>query len=333
MFTPEVHPIQDPASGLDAWIVLDDTTLGPAAGGIRTFAYPDAEAARAEALRLARAMTYKCALAGLPAGGGKGVVRLHPGLDRPAAFRHLGAFVESLGGRYHCAGDLGTTAADLAALAEATQWVHTDTETLAEATGRGVLRAMEACVRLTGRPALSGLKVVVQGCGDMGAAVARAVRGAGARLCLADRIPERARALAEALGGEVVDAEACYDVEADVFAPCAVGGVLTHETVRRLRVFAVCGAANEVLAEAAVEAELLDRGILYVPDFVASAGAVISGLGRRLMERTDPGSLIDRIGETTTTLLQVARADGRLPSEVARRRAEARIARARARGG
>jgi leucine dehydrogenase len=161
---------RDAASGLEAILVIDDDTLGPAAGGVRTRSYPSLAEARADAAALARAMTIKCALAGLDAGGGKCVVLDHPGLDRPRAFAELGARIAELGGGFRTAGDLGTTDADLAAMASTCAWVHAGSD-LAGAVARGVVRCIEACAAVRGVP-VAGLAVAIQGCGAIGAAAA-----------------------------------------------------------------------------------------------------------------------------------------------------------------
>ena len=172
MFQPRHHRIEHDDCGLLAFVVIDDTSLGPATGGIRTQIYSSEDSALADARALARAMTYKCALAGLPAGGGKGVVRLTPELDRERGFERLGDFVESLGGKFLTAGDLGTTAADLHVMARRTAHVYTDEDGLSEAVGRGCVRAMQACatIRDPESDGLGGVRVAVQGCGPVGAA-------------------------------------------------------------------------------------------------------------------------------------------------------------------
>lgn len=313
--TAEVIELRDDAIGLRAFIVLDDETLGPAAGGVRTRAYADDAAALADARALARAMTIKCALAGLAAGGGKAVVLDHPGLDRTAAFRRLGDEIERLGGRFRTAGDLGTTAADLAAMGERTRYVHTDEPALAASVARGVL----ACARACAEPA--GLRVAVQGCGSIGAAVARAFAAAGARLAVADVAPGRAAALAGELDARVVPAAEIAFADADLLAPCAVGGVIDHAVAGELRARVVCGAANNILASPAAGERLRDRGIAFVPDPIASAGAVIAGIGRTVMGLDDPAPLIDQLGATARAVLDEAAATGATPTEVALARA------------
>jgi leucine dehydrogenase len=270
----------DPASGLRAFVVLDDLTLGPAAGGVRTRRYPSTEDALADAARLARAMTLKCALAGLDAGGGKAVVLDHPGLDRKQAFERLGRHVEELGGLLHTAGDLGTTAEDLAAMARRTRYVNTNGGSLLSAAARGLVGCLQACVAVHGEGSMRGLRVAIQGCGGIGAALARSLARLGARLLVSDVVPERAEALAGELGADSVDPELALLADVDVIAPCAGGGVITPEVANNLRAWAVCGGANNQLSGPEAARIMAARGVLHVPDIIASAGAVIEGSGR-----------------------------------------------------
>lgn len=320
----------DPDSGLRAVLVVDSLALGPAAGGIRTWRYPDFGAAVRDAVRLARAMTIKCAISGLDAGGGKAVVLDHPGLDRKRAFARLGQRVEELGGMFRTAGDLGTTAADLEAMARHCRYVHAEEGDLAAAVARGALRCVEACASVRGRE-LRGLRVAVQGCGAIGAALARALRDAGVEVVLADLDQELAESLASAIGARRVEPDEILTADVDIIAPCAVGGVLTLEVVRELRAWAVCGAANNILAEPSVAQALLEREVLHVPDVVASAGAVVDGIGRTVMSLEDRTPLIDALGDTARDLLAHSLETGRTTEELAIERALARVARARRR--
>lgn len=324
---------RDAASGLEAILVIDDVTLGPAAGGVRTRSYGSPEDALADAAALARAMTIKCALGGLAAGGGKCVVLDHAGLDRARAFRVLGERVAELGGLFRTAGDLGTTAADLAAMAAGCPWVHQDERGLADAVARGMLRCIEACAALRGASVaglpVAGLTVAVQGCGAIGAAVARALAAAGARLVVADLDAARARAVAIETGAAVVSPAEILAAPVDVLAPCALGGVIDDEVAGAVRAWAVCGAANNLLASPDAEDALLRRGVLVVPDVVASAGAVIEGIGYTVMLHPDRAPLIDALGATALRILEESRATGVRPSDIARRLARERIAAAR----
>lgn len=326
--------VTDAASGLDAVLVLDDRTLGPAAGGVRTRAYASGAAALADAGALARAMTIKCAVAGLDAGGGKCVVRDHPGLARAAAFARLGEAIEALGGAFRTAGDLGTTAADLAAIAARCRYVHADEADLAAAVARGLVGCVRACVADRdggGGASLAGLRVAVQGAGAIGATVARALVAAGADVRIADVDGARARAVADATGAAVIAPDAVLAADVDVVAPCAVGGVLDEPAVDALRAWAVCGAANNVVASPAAAARLVARGVRHVPDVVASAGAVIDGIGATVMglDAAARGALIDRLGDTARRVLDEARARRAPADEIVAELAWARIGRRR----
>ncbi len=333
---PRVLALAEPEVGLRALIVLDDVTLGPAAGGVRTRDYPDEVSALADAAALARAMTVKCALAGLAAGGGKAVLWPPPPALRSAAFERLGARIEELGGLFRTAGDLGTGAADLAAMARSTRFVHTEERALAGAVARGLVGCLRACVRVrdgAGAHDLAGLHVAVQGAGAIGAAVARALAAHGARLTLADIDAARVGALADELGARVVAPGALLATACDVLAPCAVGGVIGPTEAAAVRAFAICGAANNVLAGADIAALLAERGVLVVPDQLASAGAVIEGIADTVMglDATARLALIDQLGATAEEVLRAARSSGRSSHQVALERAHA-ILRAAAQG-
>lgn len=318
-------------SGLRAVLVLDDLTLGPAAGGVRTQPYPSVRDAIADAAQLARAMTIKCSLAGLDAGGGKVVVLDHPGLRRPHAFEQLGRRIDELGGIFMTGPDLGTSNDDLAAMARWSPFVHTGEGLFADAVARGLLRCIEACAAEHGAPSVEGLRVAVQGCGSIGAAAARMLTAAGMKLVVADVKRARALKLADEVGAEVCDPEDVLTSDVDIVAPCAVGGVLTSPKAEELRAWAVCGAANNVLAEPRVDEILMRRGILHVPDTIASAGAVIEGMGKSAMHLPDRKPLIDRLGQTAREVLRESRETRRTPTSVAEDRARRRIDEVKAR--
>jgi len=320
---------RDAASGLQAILVIDNVTLGPAAGGVRTRAYPTVSHALADAAALARAMTQKCALAGLAAGGAKCVVLDHPAFDRARGFHALGERIAELGGLFRTAGDLGTTPADLAAMASRCPWVHTDESGLAAAVAHGLLRCIEACAALRGVP-VAGLRIAVQGAGSIGAAVARRLSAAGASLIIADIDPARARAVADQTGATLADPAAILTAPVDLIAPCAVGGAIDAAIAPSIQAWAICGAANNLFASPDAEDALIARGILVVPDVVASAGAVIDGIGRTVMQLADRTPLIDALGATARRILDESRRTGARPSAIARQLATAQIAARRA---
>lgn len=317
--------LSDASSGLRAILVLDDLTLGPAAGGVRTRSYETVDDALREVAGLAAAMTVKCALAGLAAGGGKAVVMEHPAMNRAAAFEALGRYVEELKGLFRTAGDLGTSGADLAAMARQTQYVHAEEAPLVDAVGRGLLGCLRACAEARGRD-VAGLKVAVQGCGAIGAAVAEALVEAKCEVLVADVDAERASLLARRIGARVVDPAEILSSDVDVVSPCAIGGVLDERAVAELSCWAVCGAANNIVADDAAAQALHDRAILHVPDVIASAGAVADGIGRTVMGLEDRDPLIVGLGETAATVLRVSRSQDLPTPTVAKALARQRIA-------
>ncbi|MFT5357012.1 MAG: leucine dehydrogenase [Polyangiales bacterium] len=317
---------KDEASGLRAILCIDDLRLGPAAGGVRTWTYESTEAALADARRLSRAMSIKCALAGLNAGGGKTVVLAGHLEERERAFEILGERVEELQGLYRCAGDLGTSDTDLQAMARRTKYVHTNSTDLSASVARGALRCLEALVETRGRR-MKGLRVAVQGCGSIGTAVAQALAHDGAELFVADLDPERAQRCAAATGARVLPADAILLADVDVLVPCATGHVITEALARQTPAFGICGAANNVLATLHVAPILAERGIHHVPDVLASAGAVIDGIGETVMSLDMPAreALIDGLKTTTTLLLKRAVREGRTPEFLAWEMARERI--------
>lgn len=320
----------DVSSGLRAILVIDDTTLGPATGGVRTARYSSFDEALLDARELARAMTHKCALADLGAGGGKVVVLDHDGLDRERAFEALGAHIESLDGLFRTSGDYGTTQNDLRAMARKTRYVQSDELRLARAVGRGVARCIEAVQRFRGQPPrLEGTSVAIQGCGVIGAMVAEQLAEHRAELFVCDLVKERAEAVAEKTGAKVVDPKDILHVEADVFSPCAHGDWLDADKAEELAARAVVGAANNVLVDIEAAKRLQARNIIHVPDSVSSAGAVVEGIGRTVMGLPDRSPLIDHLGQTALTVLESARTQGITPTEAADALAESRLTKAR----
>jgi leucine dehydrogenase len=321
---------RDPDIGLEAVLALDDLTLGPAAGGIRTRPYATLEDAADDAMALARAMTLKCAIGGLAAGGGKLVVRQRPDMDRAAVFSAIGRRVASLGGLFRTAGDLGTTLEDLRRVAAETGFVHLEERALAGAVARGLVRCVEAAraawLGEAPRRGLAGLSVAVQGAGVIGAAACARLVADGARVLVADVDAARAARVAAETGATVVSPDEVCAAEVDVFAPCAVGGVVDLEVARSLRARAVVGAANNVLATPEAEDALAARGVWFVPDFIASGGAVVDGIGETVMGLADRGPLVDALGAVAHRVLVEARASGARATVVAERHARARIA-------
>ena len=267
----------DRYTGLRSIIVIHDTTLGPALGGVRMVPYSSDDEALVDCLRLARAMTLKAAAAGVHLGGGKSVVIADPRTDKTEAMlRAHGRFIQSLGGRYIPGIDVGTEQADMDVLAFEVARVSCNGEDPSPNTALGVLEALRAGVtRAFERTDLAGIKVAVQGAGHVGAALAGFLVAEGAKVTICDVDPTKAELVARDVGADIVEAPAIYDLDVDVFAPCALGAVVNDDTLPRLKCGVVAGAANNVLQEPRHASELTQRGIVYVPDYYANGGGLI----------------------------------------------------------
>jgi glutamate dehydrogenase/leucine dehydrogenase len=327
--------VTEPSLGLRALIVIDSAARGPAFGGVRRAGYPDAEAGWADARRLARAMSLKCALAQLPAGGAKTVVLDHPQLDRDGAYARLGQVIDELGGAYVCGPDVGTGPAELAALRRTTRWVNPEGNDAGQATAAGVLAGLRGLSRVVfGDEQLGARNYGIHGLGAVGATLAAALIGAGATVRGYDRDPE-ARARAAALGVSLIDEDALFETPADVFMPCALGQILTAQRCASGPWRAICGAANNQLADGEDGAGILAaRGIAWAPDFAVNAGAVIEGVETVLRpdhasERVAAG--IAAIADRVEAILREAASAGLTPLAVATARAEAGLSSARER--
>src|SRR5919204_6027550 len=271
----------DPSAGYRGIIAIHSTTLGPALGGTRFWHYATDEEAIVDALRLARGMTYKNAVAGLNLGGGKSVIiGDNKTSNREMIFRAHGRFIESLGGRYVTAEDVGTSTSDM-------DFVHMETDYVtglpgrsgdpSPVTARGVFRAIQASAKYRwASEDLAGRTVAIQGCGHVGYYLAVELHRAGAPLYVTDIDAERVRRVVKDVGACAVGADEIYGVDADIFAPCALGGIINDKTIPKLKVEIVAGAANNQLLEERHGDVLEERGILYAPDYVANAGGVIN---------------------------------------------------------
>jgi leucine dehydrogenase len=267
------------------FVCVHSTVLGPGAGGTRLKVYAEPRDALQDGLRLSSAMTSKNAMAGLPLGGGKAVLavpEIPVGERRRDLFLRYGEMIESLHGTYRTACDMNTSSVDMDVVGERSSFVFAKTEaaggsgTSAPATAVGVLNGLRAAAaHAFGDDDLAGRTVAVQGVGAVGEPLARDLAEHGARLVLADVDDVRAKELAQALDAETAGTEEIYDAGSDVFAPCATGGVLSRETIPRLRCRVIAGAANNQLAEPEDADRLAERGILYAPDYVVNAGGMI----------------------------------------------------------
>ena len=321
----------DPSCGYFGIIAIHDTTLGPALGGTRVWPYQSTEEALQDVLRLSRGMTYKSAVAGLNLGGGKAVIIADPKRpDRESLFRAHGRFVETLGGRYITAEDVGTSPIDM-------EFVRRETKHVAgllnlsgdpsPVTGYGVYVGMKACAKQRwGKDSLAGKTIAVQGAGKVAYYLMKHLNDEGAKLITTDIDQDKVKRVVEELGAQAVAPDAIYDAKADIFAPCALGAIINDDTIRRLRVEIVAGGANNQLAETRHGVELEKKGILYAPDYVINGGGVVNVFGELqgwTMERAKRKA--QEIYDTILRVFAIASRD-KVPSfEAADRLAEERI--------
>lgn len=328
---------QEEQSGLQAVIAIHSTKRGPALGGCRMRAYASEEEAVADAVRLARGMTYKAAVFGLPFGGGKAVLTGNPATDKSEAkFRALGRFIERQQGRYLTGVDLGTTVRDMDWIRLETAYVTDTTGTMmatndftAEMTAYGVLLGMKASADyLLGSGDLNGRTVAVQGLGKVGYLLCGMLRDAGARLIVTDLSTALADKAAKTYQARAVAPDAIYSEQCDIFAPCAVGGTLNDDTIPKLRCAIVAGSANNQLAEEGRHAEELERrGILYAPDYVVNAGGlIITACELQGLSMADSKRSVERIYGLLLQLYAQAKQDGIPAAAAANMLAEAQLA-------
>ena len=276
---------QDKTSGLKAIIAIHDTTLGPALGGCRMWPYKTEEEALVDALRLARGMTYKNAAAGLSIGGAKTVIIGDPKKDKSEAlFRALGRYIEGLNGRYITAEDVNTTVEDMNYIFEETNYV-TGSSAAKDGSGNpspktalGVLYAMKATAKeVYGSDSLEGKTVSVQGVGNVSYSLCEMLHEEGAKLIVTDINQNSVDLAVKNFGATAVGIDEIYSVDADIFCPCALGGVLNDETIPQLKVKAVCGSANNQLLDIEKHGKLIEEaGIVYAPDYIVNSGGVIN---------------------------------------------------------
>ncbi len=298
----------DPSCGYFGIIAIHDTTLGPALGGTRFWQYQTTDEAITDALRLARGMTYKAAVAGINLGGGKAVIiGDNHRVDREALFRAHGRFVETLGGRYITAEDIGTSPADM-------EYIKLETDHVAgllglsgdpsPVTAHGVYVGMKAAARVRwGSDSLTGKTVAVQGAGKVASYLCRYLHEEGVNLIVTDIDAEKVARVVAETGARTVDPEAIYDQQAHVYAPCALGATINDATLPRLKVEIIAGGANNQLAEDRHGDLLEERGILYAPDYVINGGGVINVYGE--LHRWPAERAQKKAGEIYDTLLRI----------------------------
>ena len=310
----------DDQAGYQGIIAIHSTALGPAVGGTRYWSYSTEDEAVTDALRLAKGMTYKNALAGLPFGGGKSIImRDSKSVDREQLFRAHGRMVNSLGGKYITAEDVGTSPVDMAFILKESSYVGGLQERSGDPsphTARGVYRAIQAAARHKwGSDDLKGKTVAIQGCGHVGYFLAGELARAGAKLIVTDVDQAKVKHVVDHHAARSVRPEEIYSTAADVFAPCALGGILNDDTIPQLKVAVVAGAANNQLLEPRHGELLEQRGILYAPDYAANAGGVINGCGREMLGWDVPATLAktDAIYDTLLKIFAIAREE-RIPT-------------------
>jgi len=314
-----------------ALIAIHSTKLGPAVGGTRFWHYDNDEAAVKDLLHLARGMTYKTALAGVPFGGGKSIILRNDMLvDREQLFRAHGRFVETFGGRYITAEDVGTSPADM-------EFVRMETKHVAgligksgdpsPVTARGVFRALQAAAKHRwGTDGVRGRTVALQGCGHVGYYLASNLHEAGAKLIASDVEANRVERIVKDFAATAVAPEEIYSIDADIFSPCALGGVINDQTIPKLKVEIVAGGANNQLLEPRHGDELHRQGILYAPDYAANSGGVISGCQELLgWEASQSTAKVDEIYQTLLGIFRIAEAEGIPTYKAADRLAEKRL--------
>lgn len=329
----------DRPTGAWIFIAIHSTRLGPAGGGTRMKSYPNVPAALEDALRLAAGMTYKFAMADIPLGGGKALIAVPRDFDpqfRPALLRRYGALVRQLGGLFHTGPDVGTSAADMDIIAETgAPYVSGCTSAVGGAGDTGPITALGvfsgiqvACEQLFGDPSLQGVRVLVQGAGSVGGALIERLYAAQAMVLFSDVDETAIRLYRDELGLGFVPTEAVYETNCDVFAPCALGGVLNCNTIPQLKCRAVAGGANNQLASLEDAERLQARGILYAPDYVINVGAALGIPNIETMDWSQAQAeeqVVETIQRTLRQIFALATREGLTTEAAARRLAEEKL--------
>jgi leucine dehydrogenase len=325
----------DKTTGLKAIIAIHSTKLGPSLGGTRMWIYKSEAEALNDVLRLSRGMTYKAAISGLKLGGGKAVIIGDSKKDKSAALFHkYGEFVESLGGRYITAEDVGTSTADMVHVRETTKHVTGLPETMggggdpSPVTAYGVYMGMKASAKeVWGNDRLEGRKIVVQGVGHVGEYLVKLVTREGAKVFITDINQDQLNVVAKEYNAEIVPADKVYDFDADIYAPCALGATLNTDTISRLKCSIVTGSANNQLADEIVHGKMItEKGILYAPDFLINAGGLINVYSElNGYNRQDALNQAKHIYNTTLEIFKKAKAENITTVVAANKIAEERI--------
>ncbi len=315
----------DRQTGLKAIIAIHDTTLGPALGGCRMYPYASEDEAVVDALRLARGMTYKAAASGLNLGGGKSVIIGDPHTDKSEAlFRSFGRYIETLGGRYIVAEDVGTSTEDITHIQVETSHVvgvdvtHGGSGDPSPLTALGVVQGMRACAEeVFGSTSLDDRTIAVQGLGHVGHNLCKLLHEEGAHLIVTDVEEEAVERAVRQFRAKPVEPDEILSMPCDIFAPCALGAVINDETIPRLRCRIVAGSANNVLLEPRHGGELAERGILYAPDYVINAGGLINVADElEGYHRGRATKRVMRIYDSVKSIIAISKRDG-VPTNIA----------------
>ena len=325
----------DAETGLKAIIAIHDTTLGPALGGTRMWSYANEQDALHDVLRLSRSMTYKAAITGLNLGGGKAVIIGDSRTDKnEAMMRRYGKFIKNLNGSFITAEDVGTNPKDMEYIRMETEYVTGVPESLggsgdpSPVTAKGVFMGIKACVKEQfGNDSLAGKSIAVQGIGHVGENLVQLLREENAKVYVSDIDEDRLQKVAKKYGAEAVANNSIFDLDMDIYAPCALGATVNTETIERLNCSIIAGAANNQLADESVHGKLLlDKGILYAPDYLINAGGLIncySEIAGYSKKRTM--QLAENIYDATRTVLKKSKTENIPTSEAANKIAEKRI--------
>lgn len=304
----ELHLKVDPKTGMKTIIAIHSTKLGPALGGCRFIEYPHTEAALYDAMRLARGMSYKAALAQLPLGGGKAVIiKPQHTFNRTDYFHRFGQFVQDLGGRYITALDSGTQLSDMDIIAEHTPFVASlscHEGDPSPSTAKGIFRGIQAAVQFKlGKESLRELHIAVQGLGHVGFLLCELLNEQGVRLSVADIDPIRVEQACKAFGATAISSEDIHKIPCDVFSPCALGAVVNDESIKAFQTTIIAGAANNQLAHTYHGQQLHDLGILYAPDYVINTGGLLFAANKYLQTSTQ--QLHEQLDRIYTLLIQI----------------------------
>lgn len=330
----DIHLKSDQKSGLQAIIAIHDTTLGPALGGCRFMEYRSQEEALADAAHLAQCMTYKAALAKLPAGGGKAVILMpRKAFDRLRLFQSFGDFIESLKGRYVTALDCGTTLEDMDVIASRTHHVSSSSKLgdCSQPTATGIYNGMKAAFEQRfGQPDLKGSRIAIQGLGHVGMSLARLIHKAGGELVVSDLDPTLTAAANQLFNARVVSVDEIYSQPCEIFSPCGLGGIVNESTIAQLHCAIIAGAANNQLADDQYAQTLHDKNILYIPDFAINSGGIIyAAMKYNKASDQEITRRLAQIPHTITELLQLSSSRGITPWQSAITLAEQRLEKGR----